>query len=127
MKDLIRRLTEAYGPSGHEEQIRDIIRAEVQPLADDVRVDVLGNLMALKKGSGGGKKVMLAAHMDEIGLIISYVDEQGFLRFQPIGGVDATTLAGGRVQFAERLVSSSGRLCEESAQQSDTVDQDNAA
>ena len=101
MKDLIRRLTEAYGPSGHEEQIRDIIRAEVQPLADDVRVDVLGNLMALKKGSGGGKKVMLAAHMDEIGLIISYVDEQGFLRFQPIGGVDATTLAGGRVQFAD--------------------------
>jgi endoglucanase len=101
VKDLIRRLTEAYGPSGHEEQIRDIIRAEVQPLADDVRVDVLGNLMALKKGSGGGKKVMLAAHMDEIGLIISYVDEQGFLRFQPIGGVDATTLAGGRVQFAD--------------------------
>ncbi|MFN2164698.1 MAG: M42 family peptidase, partial [Anaerolineae bacterium] len=101
MKDLIKKLTEAYGPSGHEEQIREVIRAEVEPLADEVRVDTLGNLIARKKGSGNGKKVMLAAHMDEIGVIISYVDEKGFLRIQPIGGLDLTTLAGGRVQFAD--------------------------
>ena len=100
MKDLIKKLTEAYGPSGHEEPIREIIRTEVQPLADQVRVDALGNLIALKKGTGEGRKVMLAAHMDEIGLIISYVDEKGFLRGQPIGGVDVMTLVGGRVQFA---------------------------
>ncbi|MGD8820607.1 MAG: M42 family peptidase, partial [Anaerolineae bacterium] len=86
MKDLIKKLTEAYGPSGSEEQIRELIQAEVEPLADDVRVDTLGNLIATKKGTGGGKRVMLAAHMDEIGLIISYVDKKGFLRFQPIGG-----------------------------------------
>ena len=104
MKDLIQKLTEAYGPSGHEEQVREIIRSEVTPLADEVYVDALGNLIAVKKGSGGGKKVMLAAHMDEIGLIISYVDDKGFLRFQPIGGVDPMTLPGSRVQFA------SGRL-----------------
>jgi tetrahedral aminopeptidase len=104
MKDLIARLTEAYGPSGHEDQVRAIIRAEVEPLADDLRVDALGNLIVLKKGQRGGKKVMLAAHMDEIGLIISYVDDKGFLRFQPIGGIDPMTLAGGRVQFADGTI-----------------------
>jgi putative aminopeptidase FrvX len=101
VKDLIRTLTEAYGPSGHEEQIREIIRAEVETFADKVRVDALGSLIALKKGSGEGKQVMLAAHMDEIGLIVSYVDEKGFLRAQPIGGVDVMTLVGGRVRFAD--------------------------
>jgi putative aminopeptidase FrvX len=101
VKDLIKRLTEAYGPSGHEEPIRELIRAEVEPLADEVRLDALGNLIALKHGSGGGKRVMLAAHMDEIGLIVSYVDEKGFLRAQPIGGVDVMTLVGGRVRFVD--------------------------
>jgi len=104
VKELIKKVTEAYGPSGHEEQIRDILRAEVEPLADEVRVDALGNLIALKRGSGTGKKVMLAAHMDEIGLIVSYVDEQGFLRAQPIGGVDVMTLVGGRVRFADGTI-----------------------
>jgi endoglucanase len=104
VKDLIKKLTEAYGPSGHEEEIRETIRAEVEPLADEVRVDALGNLIATKKGSGGGKRVMLAAHMDEIGMIISYVDKKGFLRAQPIGGLDLATLAGGRVVFADGTI-----------------------
>jgi tetrahedral aminopeptidase len=104
VKDLMKKLTEAYGPSGNEEQIRDLIRGEVEPLADEVRVDTLGNLIAVKKGSGGGKRVMLAAHMDEIGLIISYVDKKGFLRAQPIGGVDLTTLVGGRVVFSDGAI-----------------------
>jgi putative aminopeptidase FrvX len=103
VKDLIKNLTETYGPSGSEEGIRELIRAQVEPLADEVRVDALGNLIALKRGSGGphGKRVMLSAHMDEIGLMISYVDEKGFLRAQPIGGVDVMTLVGSRVQFAD--------------------------
>jgi endoglucanase len=100
----MKKLTEAYGPSGNEEQIRALIRGEVEPLADEVRVDTLGNLIAVKKGSGGGKRVMLAAHMDEIGLIISYVDKKGFLRAQPIGGVDLTTLVGGRVVFSDGAI-----------------------
>lgn len=103
MKELIKKLTETYGPSGHEEPIREVIRAEVEPLADEIRVDALGNLIAVKKGQGG-KKIMLAAHMDEIGVIISYVDEKGFLRAQPIGGLDLTTMAGGRVQFADGAI-----------------------
>lgn len=104
MKELIKKLTETYGPSGHEEPIREVIRAEVESLADEIRVDALGNLIAIKKGQGGGKKIMLAAHMDEIGVIISYVDDKGFLRAQPIGGLDLTTLAGGRVQFADGAI-----------------------
>jgi len=103
VKELIKKLTETYGPSGHEEPIREVIRAEVEPLADEIRVDALGNLIAVKKGQGG-KKIMLAAHMDEIGVIISYVDEKGFLRAQPIGGLDLTTMAGGRVQFADGAI-----------------------
>lgn len=104
MRDLVKKLTEAYGPSGHEEQIRELIRSEVEPLADEVRVDALGNLIALKKGKGGGLRVMLAAHMDEIGLIVSYVDKKGFLRANAIGGLDLMTLVGGRVRFADGTI-----------------------
>ena len=104
MKELIRRLTEAYGPSGHEDAIRGVIREEIASLADEVRVDTLGNLIAAKTGRGDGKKVMLAAHIDEIGLIISYVDKEGFLRFQPMGGIDPMTLVGGRVQFTDGAI-----------------------
>lgn len=101
MKKLIKKLTESYGPSGHEEQICETIRAEVSSYADEVRVDTMGNLIVLKRGQGSGKRIMLAAHMDEIGLIVSHVDDKGFLRFQPIGGIDPTTLTGTRVQFAD--------------------------
>jgi tetrahedral aminopeptidase len=104
VKELIKKLTETYGPSGHEESIRKVIRAEVEPLADEIRVDALGNLIAIKKGEGGGKKIMLSAHMDEIGVIVSYVDDKGYLRAQPIGGLDLTTMAGGRVQFADGAI-----------------------
>ena len=76
MKELIRKLTETYGPSGREDQIRAVIKGEIEGLADEVRVDVMGNLIALKRGSGDGLKVMLAAHMDEIGLMVTHVDER---------------------------------------------------
>ena len=108
MKELIKKLTETYGPSGHEERIREVIRAEIEGLADEVRVDALGNLIALKRGKGGGKKVMLAAHMDEIGIIVTHVDEKGFLRFAPVGGVRPLTLLGGRAVFADGTVGTFG-------------------
>lgn len=100
MKELIRQLVEAYGPSGHEEQIRGLIEGLVAPHADEVRTDAMGNLIARKRGSGNGAPVMIAAHMDEIGLVVTYVDEKGFLRFAPTGGVSPVTLVGGRVRFA---------------------------
>ena len=108
MKELIKKLTETYGPSGHEERIREVIRAEIEGLADDIRVDALGNLIALKRGKGQGIKVMLAAHMDEIGIIVTHVDEKGFLRFAPVGGVRPLTLLGGRAVFADGTVGTFG-------------------
>jgi len=108
MKELIRKLTETYGPSGHEERIREVIRAEIEELADEVRVDALGNLIALKRGKGDGIKVMLSAHMDEIGVIVTYVDERGFLRFAPVGKVRSLTLLGGWVVFADGTVGTIG-------------------
>jgi len=102
VKETLRLLTEAFGPSGSEEQVRDIICSQIEGLADEVRSDALGNLIAVKRGSD--KRVMLAAHMDEIGLIVTYVDEKGFLRFGRIGGVRPVTLVGSRVRFADGTV-----------------------
>jgi endoglucanase len=103
VKELVRSLVEAYGPSGAEDQVREIIAAQVAGLADSVRVDALGNLMATVRGKGGGRRVMLAAHMDEIGVVVSHVDDKGFLRFGPLGGVFPQTLVGSRVRFADGL------------------------
>lgn len=97
MKSLIKKLVEINSPSGYESKIRDVIRAEVEPYADDIRVDALGNLIARKGHSG--KKIMLAAHMDEIGVIITHIDEKGFARFTGLGGVRAANLPGSRVRF----------------------------
>lgn len=102
MKQLLKQLTEAFGPSGYEDEVRKLVRAEVEPLADEVRVDALGNLIARKKPAKvtkDTKKIMVAAHMDEIGLIASHVDENGFVRFAPIGGVFGKYVHGGRVRF----------------------------
>jgi tetrahedral aminopeptidase len=100
MNELIQKLVEAYGPSGFEDQMRTLIRPEIEPYADEISVDALGNLIALKKGNGSGLKVMIAAHMDEIGVMVTHVTKEGFLRFTNIGGVLSHTLLGNRVQFA---------------------------
>lgn len=111
LKELVRRLTETYGPSGHEERIREVIREEIKGAVDEVRVDALGNLIARKKGNGAAprKKVMLAAHMDEIGVIATHVDEKGFLRFASLGGVFPLTLLGHRCVFGNGIVGTFGR------------------
>jgi tetrahedral aminopeptidase len=102
MKKLLQQLTEVFGPSGFEDRIRDIVCAEVQGLADEIRVDALGSLIVRKKPSnpnGQTKRIMIAAHMDEIGLIVNHVDRNGFVRFSPIGGVFGRYVLGGRVRF----------------------------
>lgn len=100
MKSLIKKLVETPGPSGYETQIRQVVRAEIEPLAEEIRVDALGNLIA-RKGSlkPGGKRIMLVAHMDEIGIIATHIDENGFVRFTTLGGVRAYNCPGGRVRF----------------------------
>jgi len=102
VKKLLQTLTETFGPSGYEDEVRKIVHSEVKSLADEVKVDALGNLIARKrpgKVTKDTKKIMIAAHMDEIGVIVSHVDKNGFVRFSPIGGVFRRYVLGGRVRF----------------------------
>ncbi|KUK45431.1 MAG: M42 family metallopeptidase [Methanothrix sp.] len=92
---LLERLSNAHGISGREGSIQEIVREEIGPLVDEIRVDNLGNLVATKKGER--PSVMVAAHMDEIGLMTKYVDEKGFIRFVTIGGWFDQTLLNQRV------------------------------
>lgn len=100
MKQLIKKLTETFSPSGYEDAIREVILAEIESLAYEIRVDSLGNIIA-RKGSAAknGKRVMVAAHMDEIGLIATHIDEHGFVRFTTVGVPYARYMPGGRVRF----------------------------
>jgi endoglucanase len=100
MKELIQKFVEITGPSGYEGDVRAAVAAEIAGLVDETRVDALGNLIA-RKGvkSPGGMRVMLSAHMDEIGVIVTHIDEKGFVRFTSIGGVRVTNCIGGRVLF----------------------------
>ena len=77
--DLLQRLTAATGVPGLEGEVREIVRDALAPLVDEMRVDRLGNLIATKVGSGG-PRVLIAAHMDEIGFLVRHVNERGFLR-----------------------------------------------
>ena len=100
MKPLIQKLVETQGPSGYETQIRSVVRAEIEPYADDLKVDALGNLIVRKgKGAEEGIKIMLVAHIDEIGVMVTQVDANGFVRFTTLGGVRPYTCVGGRVRF----------------------------
>jgi len=100
MKALLQTLVETTGPSGYESKVRSVIQQEIEPFVDEIRVDSLGNLIA-RKGEKleKGLTIMLAAHMDEIGLMVTHVDENGFARFTRIGGVYPRNTAGGRVRF----------------------------
>lgn len=104
MDELIKKLVESFGPSGFEDQIRELIRNEVDGLADEITIDAMGNLIVHKEGEGDGLKVMIAAHMDEIGIMTTHITEKGFLRFTKIGGLRPQALMGGRIQFADGLI-----------------------
>ncbi|ABV34031.1 MULTISPECIES: M42 family metallopeptidase [Pseudothermotoga] len=100
MIDLIKKLTEAYGPSGREEEVHKIILEELEGFIDGYKFDNVGNLLVWKTGSSG-KKVLFDAHADEIGLVVTNVDERGFLRVESVGGVPAHSYVGHRVKFPE--------------------------
>ncbi len=99
MKELIKKLTAIYGPSGYEGQVCQFIQTEIEAHVDSVSVDALGNLHAVKNGTGEGQTIMLAAHMDEIGLMVTEIEEEGFLRFTNIGGLFPQNLVSARVIF----------------------------
>ena len=94
---LLSRVCEAPGAPGFEKLIRELVLAEIKDLADEIRTDNLGNVIALKKGKSSEKRVMAAAHMDEIGFIVTHIDDHGFIRFNPLGGFDAKALTSQRV------------------------------
>ncbi len=94
---LLSRVCEAPGAPGFEKLIRELVLVELEGLADEVRVDNMGNVIALKKGKSSAKRSMAAAHMDEIGFIVTHVDDKGFIRFNPLGGFDPKTLTSQRV------------------------------
>ncbi|SHJ55137.1 aminopeptidase. Metallo peptidase. MEROPS family M42 [Anaerobranca californiensis DSM 14826] len=101
--ELLKRLTEAPGIAGREERIRSIVIDELNNYVDEIKVDAIGNVIAFKKGKGNNpKKVMISAHMDEIGFIVSYIDDKGFLRLNPVGGFDPRTLVSQRVKVHGR-------------------------
>ena len=95
--ELLKKLVTAYGPASNEEIIRDIIINEVKNHVDEYKVDSLGNLIAHKKGNG--KKIMISAHMDQIGLMVTDIDKDGFIRFGNIGGISPSISLSQKVLF----------------------------
>lgn len=93
---LLAEICEAAGAPGHEQRVREIVIREVKPLVDEIKTDNMGNVIAIKRGNQR-KKVMIAAHMDEIGFIVTHIDEKGFIYFHTLGGFDPKTLTAQRV------------------------------
>ena len=105
MINTLKTLCALSGVSSFEDEVRDYIRQRVTPYATDLRVDAMGNLIVLKKGARAtGNKLMLCAHMDEVGLIIKSITEDGYLKFGCVGGIDRRVLLGKQVALGEQKV-----------------------
>jgi endoglucanase len=104
MFDLVRKLSDAFGVSGNEEEIRAVITEEIKDKVDDIYTDTLGNLIAVKKGTG--RKIMLDAHMDEIGVMATFIDDNGFIRFSNLGWVYQYFALGQKVRFKNGTIGS---------------------
>jgi len=100
---LLKQLSEALGVSGNEHEVREIIKDAVKGLVDEIRVDTLGNLIAVK-GKGKRPRVMVAAHMDEVGLMVSWIEKNGLLRFRKVGGIDDRVLVSKTVLVGKERV-----------------------
>ena len=94
--ELLEELTNAYGPSGFEGPVRDIMRRELGPLSNHVEVDGIGSLIARKNGTSDSPRIMIAAHMDEVGLMVKYVTDEGYIKFQTLGGWLDSAMVGQR-------------------------------
>lgn len=100
---MLKALSEAFGPSGCEGEVREVILGAIADKVDEYRVDALGNLIGLRKGTANpGFKVMVAAHMDEVGFMITHADESGLLHFTKVGGIDDRVLPAKVVRIGEK-------------------------
>lgn len=108
--ELIQSLVETWGPPGRESRVRAVIEQHLKGLVDETRVDRMGNLIALKRATvpppagASPLRVMLSAHMDEIGFVVSHIDDKGFIRFASVGGLRPLSLVGNRVLFENGTV-----------------------
>jgi len=94
--DLLNKICTTPGAPGFEQKVRELVISEVKDLVDEVEVDNMGNVYAIKRGKGD-KRVMIGAHMDEIGFMVTHIDDNGFIRFHTLGGFDPKTLTAQRV------------------------------
>jgi putative aminopeptidase FrvX len=99
---LLKQLTEKFSPSGNETEVADFIIEQVKTIADSIQVDLLGNLIIRKRGNG--IKVMIVSHMDEVGIMITHIDPQGYLYFVPVGGLKGSDLVAKRVVFKNKRI-----------------------
>jgi putative aminopeptidase FrvX len=99
---LIKELTDLNGVSGNENEVRDYIIDKINGLCSTISVDSIGNIIAFKKGTGSRFKVMLSAHMDEVGFMVSGHTDKGFLKFKSVGGIDSRILPGKRVLVGKK-------------------------
>ena len=104
MKDLILDITGIFGPAGDEACVREYITEKVKDKATSISTDALGNLIVFIKGESSDKKVMFAAHMDSIGLMVTYIEDNGFLRFTTLGGISPATIANQKVIFKNGMI-----------------------
>lgn len=99
---FLEKLSNASGVSGYETEIRQVIKNELSSHVDELYTDSIGNLFAVKKGHEDGPKVMVAAHMDEVGLFIDSIDSNGFVKFRKIGGIDDRVLLSQHLYIGEK-------------------------
>lgn len=94
--ELLEKITQIPGAPGHEHKIRSFIQSQLEGIADELYTDPMGNLISVLKGKSD-KKMMIAAHMDEISFVVSHIDEDGFIKFHTLGGFDPKTLTAQRI------------------------------
>ncbi len=104
MIELLKTLCALSGPSGREEHVRDYIEAYAKPYADEMLTDPMGNLHVFRKGEVSDRTLMVCAHMDEVGLIVTGITDDGYLKFDFVGGVDRRVVIGKRVWMGEHNV-----------------------
>lgn len=99
MIELLKELTELHGPCGFEDDVAAFIANRLRSHVDSIKVDGAGNLIVTKKGSKPGPKIVIAAHMDEVGFIVKKIEDNGLIRFEKLGGHDDRILLSQRVQI----------------------------
>ena len=104
MLDILKKLVNTVSVSGNEAEISNVIRKMTENFADEIKSDALGNLIVIKKSKkSDAKKIMIAAHMDEIGFIVTFIEDSGFIKVSPVGGIDWTAIAFCEVLFANGI------------------------